>query len=864
MPLTPNSGITIDKATVTPSGSFTGPTINQNATVDITPLTTLDMQSGGVTLSGGSLTGGSVFPIAYNSATKTFTVAAYNVDVPNVQNPNITQLTITAFDNITCAADIQAQSISMAAENGNITISNSGFIKAPGGLTMVAAGSIFTTGAGPSLFISTASTTGNAGNITMVAGAAFTNGSTITVTGSSGGADLNLPNVTALNASSTAGKGGNITLVAFNSSVDVGSLVGASSVITTGGAAGFTNGNVTVVAGGSANAINTNGATAGININTTGGISGTGVITLSNSDPNATAANPVQIARANATITSGNFLGNGPNAGTIYLGNLSWDSNTAIVQGGSIVVANTISAVGKATLALNTNPALTGTSFITVQGSISANAVSMVCGSTITLDSSITAPGGITLVAQNSIMTQAAGVNISTSSAGNGGNITMVAGATFTSTLNSVTITGANSPGGGDIDFFSQPIGSLTTSSTVSGSGGKVVLVAFADPNNGLGGQVQMATAVPITTGGAGSGANGDVIVVGGNFSGQNAIGQNGVGLSVNATSGAFGSGSITFTNSIPNVATTNVVIDRLSGSITQGNFLGGALGNGEIWSGNLNVNGSTISMQSGSAIIMQGPVTGGNTSSLIVAAGSDITIGQAVSVGSACFTAGNSGIQPEANIVAPGGITMVTGGDIDSFSTAASINTNSQTGNAGNITLVAGATFTIAGGVITVTGANSVSGGDISFLSPFNGLSAQSTLLTGSGGNITLVAFGRHDGFQGLIDVNPATTIVSGGGARGDNGNVIIVSGNNAGQSAIGHSGAININTTGGASGTGNITLSVSAPATSPTVSINQANAAVNGTFLGGPLTSGTFTLGQMDYLRRTCDFGKRRRIDD
>jgi fibronectin-binding autotransporter adhesin len=758
---------------------------------------------------------------------------------------NVNFLNVIALGSITIKSGVQAGSICMSAAGGNINFFNSTEqIVAPGGITMVANGSIVGPGSVPSF--STASA-GNAGNITLVAGASFISTvNTITIGGPNiAGGSIDLPNTTSLTASSTGGKGGNVTLAAFDATppnFQGEILLGNPMVITTGGAAGFSNGNVVVVSGTGLAVDGIGSASNPLSINTTGGLTGTGNISISNSSPNVSPS--VLIDRPSATITTGSFLGNPVAGGIVTIGSLNFDGSSVAIQGGQINLIGTMTGTGNSALTVDCGSQINIHGLLNTTGSASFTALT-----SIDLFNSLTASGGLSMVAGLNIETFASGLTISTAQAGNAGNVTMVAGATFNLTGNLITITGANASGG-IIELGSNPISSFTANSTGTGSGGNVTLVAFGDPSVPGQGSIDLPTAATITTGGASGGANGNVVVVAGEIFNATAIGTNSSFLSANTTGGLVGTGSIALANSAPNTA-INEDINRSTGAVTTGNFLGGAVEGGQVYAGKLAVDSSTISIEAGNLVNLGGNINASGTSVLTVdSSAANVTIAGNINCNSASFTSGTN-ITIQGNISAPGGLTMVAGSNIASGPGGPfAISTNSSTGNAGDITMVAGAAFSSLSGTITVTGPNaSNNGGFIDFATfPISQLSAQSNVLTGSGGDITLVSFASSGGSNAQVAVASTTTIKSGGGSLGNNGDVVIVSGNNVGQTAIGNNtNPINIDTTGGVAGTGNITLSISTPNTTPPVTINRANAVVTGSFLGGPTTNGTANIGTL-----------------
>ena len=186
---------------------------------------------GGVTPSAGSTanTGGIIFANGSN-------VSAANV---GLTAGSVTTAGISATGAVTIAATTGAISY-----KGNIT--------APGGLIMVANGAIQDGGNTPTL--STASSTGNSGNMTIVDGATFTQNATqFVITGASGNPQgsgfANGAGTLETTASTfSGGNGGNLNIISFNGNIQTGNA-GTFNTVSTGGLGSGTNGNLLVIAG---------------------------------------------------------------------------------------------------------------------------------------------------------------------------------------------------------------------------------------------------------------------------------------------------------------------------------------------------------------------------------------------------------------------------------------------------------------------------------------------------------------------------------------------------------------------------------------------------------------------------------------
>jgi len=132
------------------------------------------------------------------------------------------------------------------------------------------------------------------------------------------------------------------------------------------------------------------------------------------------------------------------------------------------------------------------------------------------------------------------------------------------------------------------------------------------------------------------------------------------------------------------------------------------------------------------------------------------------------------------------GSFTAIAGRDIlANPAAAATIDTSNSNDDAGNISLIAGATFTINSfNNVTVTG-GSATGGNIALgtLAPVS-LNSSSTDSYGDGGNVTMMAFADNSGARGTITMLAGSSIATGGEADqvnntyGSSGNVTIYAG--------------------------------------------------------------------------------------
>jgi hypothetical protein len=765
-------------------------------------------------------------------------------------------------------------------------------ITAPAGILLVAGHSI-ALNTGGIVDLSTASAVGNAGDITIVAGASFSeNATSVTINGASGtggNIDFDFLDLNSLNSRSTAvnGVGGDITMVAFEGSDAFSGSVLTSptpTTVTTGGTGAGANGNFTAI--GSSSTFF--GAAIAGSIDTTGGAINTGDVYVASAIPVTTT--PVVVQKAGANITAGDFRGGAVTAGDAFTGNITvansadvilragGDITTGIVTGGALstltinsgggtsITSSTVGTVsitaGNFVSAGSFNQGIGGTLNISAgndlsvglinSGTVRLSAVGLinlqssstasgsfaaVATNTINFANSITAPGGILLVSGRNInptVSNLASLSTTTNGA-NAGDITLVAGAAFTQDANTVTITGASATGGTiDLDFFA--VNTIDTRSTaVNGSGGDLTMVAFTGSDNT--GGVFTDTAGSIFTGGSGAGANGNITFIGGDQAGF-AVGARGTVTTTGG--GAVGTGNVFLAAATPNT-TPNVVLSKNTAAVTGGDFRGGALSTGDVFADNITVGtGASIDIQgNGFGAVLD--LTGGIGSAARLSFGQSLDI-EDVNVSGVSLLA-RTFIRLNGNVTAPGGILMVAGTDIFNQVANRTISASSVTGNAGDITLVAGAAYTQTAGTVTVTGA-SATGGRIDFdANNLSALTASSGGGNGAGGDITLLSlFGS--GNTGEFFSDATTVINAGGNGSGSNGTITVVSAKNNGASGVFING--NINLTGGAPGTGAITLSTSA--LPGTIDISKSTGSIiAGTVLGGTLVNSAINSGNL-----------------
>jgi len=445
----------------------------------------------------------------------------------------------------------------------------------------------------------------------------------------------------------------------------------------------------------------------------------------------------------------------------------------------------------------------------------------------------------LAIISGGSITTTASDLAITARTvAGAGCNINIIAGANiiagtgptgtlppFDGATGNVTIDNAGL--GGDIDFSSANTVTINSNATAPNQiGGSVTIAAYGD-SAGTVGNILLPTAAIDASGSAGQ-ANGDVTIVAGSKAGQLVIG------SITTNGGSTG-GNVVLHNARPIIQSGSSLTFAPNGKIIAGLRIGsnGAIESGSSISvGAINAR-QNVTLKAGSDAVLSGGITAGQK--LVVQAGSSIVIENALTAatgvdikssgtidlqtGAGDITSGadlityssgdsNFGGQLTANyarlnsganlslqglsatrsittatgnialagaVGVPAGLIIVAGGDITTGSTSLDLTTNSS-GNAGSMTVVAGALWSEQSLSLTVTGP-SVSGGNIDFSTgaAVTNISSSSIGLNGNAGQINLIAY------KGSITIPGITITASGdgiadGNGHGANGSVRIV----------------------------------------------------------------------------------------
>lgn len=209
------------------------------------------------------------------------------------------------------------------------------------------------------------------------------------------------------------------------------------------------------------------------------------------------------------------------------------------------------------------------------------------------------------------------------------------------------------------------------------------------------------------------------------------------------------------------------------------------------------------------------------------------------ISTGNLVLPAATSG-QPFI-AVAGGNITVLPGFVLD---------TSSATADGGRIFLVAGANATSAAGSVTITGRSGM-GGDID-LTGITAINSSSSAATGSGGEISMLAFSSSPGSSqgGHVLVPNAVTITTGTAGAIGAGKLLVAAEGSATQVApnsISIGAYDGVSSTVGSGGVELLTISPDVSADNPLV-INEATGVITaGTAGSGPMRSGAVISGDL-----------------
>ncbi len=730
---------------------------------------------------------------------------------------------------------------------GDPTYFNSGNIAIAGNITVgeklavIASGNITNSGAG-GYAVTARNGSGVGQDITMIAGAAFTTsgagagvaavsgappagaiplGGTINVTGGSAtGGNITLTTgagVSLIDASGTAGAGGNVTLIAFSNAA--GSANGTIALPTTSninssGSAGNANGNIAIGAGRSSGA-----AAVGIQL---GSLTASGGATTTGGNITVALAQP-----------------------TVSVGGVTYDSTGAISNGGSFAF-----------------PVATGTTDQRIQIGAGASQ-SLKSGGNVNLSA-----GGAVTLNVGAITTQ--GGSFTATSNAFGESISLNAGSFSTSGGNVVLSAG---------DTLTLASGSLNTSPT-AGNGGSITLLSDQD-GDGVGNITAPTFTFTTNAVGVGSAGNffaedranassGKQISLGnlsltGTTGGNAVIHGNGANLTLAAITASSG-GSIKILASPSTAALPPTQTIQLNGSINTGGSSLAVVTSGNIASGAgiaINTNGGSAFFASGASGSLE--TASSPTSNIIVSGRSGVggnidfatnaitgfnTAGGEVNMAASAATAGGT---TNGRILLPVAVPITTaGGNVqlvaeqtnaagNSIQILGGIDTTGGVGvgniNVSTATPVLPVTFISANGALTSSLVGGATRAAAVNLGSLNAKSSSVTTVNVSrvdaassiNGNVGTLNVSAQSGLLrvGALTTSGVTSIVNGpGGDITTIGNVVNTSGGitlqTSGMAANG--GIITINGAVSKSGAGDLSLITTGAGTASNIVINQA----------------------------------------
>ena len=288
--------------------------------------------------------------------------------------------------------------------------------------------------------------------------------------------------------------------------------------------------------------------------------------------------------------------------------------------------------------------------------------------------------------------------------------------------------------------------------------------------------------------------------------------------------------------------------LEALQGSINIRDALFAEKGHLVLWGGDLL--SRELNIYSGQGIVnanvnkLEGAVNIYAGEAHIQASTNELHLNTLALTGDPTFYNTSGGVIISANLTFSGQpLAIVASQDITTSGTNRQVRTNSGSGSAGDIVMIAGASFTSTGpaqdlppppgdttSTLTITG-GSATGGQIN-VTGLSALNASSTGGNGDGGDITLIAYYGSSGSSGRVLIPTGVTISAGGNGSGSNGNITIIAGSAGNNNTITTG---NITTASGTGGSGNITLANS----TPTIVGSDVQ------ILNGAITSGSFDIG-------------------
>ncbi len=621
--------------------------------------------------------------------------------------------------------------------------------------------------------------TGKNGDVLVVAGAQSTVGTPITVQlgnintagGASGTGSIGVYTSTP----NTAAKA--ITIDTTLGTVKSGSFIGGTPVngAVTTGALTTSGGNVTIAAGGNAN--------AGAAITVTGAI-----------DTSSTTK-----AAGNVSLTATNTTG----SNITVTGNIT---TTSLIHGGNVTVASpgTLSLQAIDSSDHSVSPTGAAGNVILNAGGTGSKAITFTG-----ISATGTSGGLVEVVASGSITSNAASlgasqynINSGGETTGSAGNIIVLAGVKSTLNSDGTLSTTTVSSSGGDLLFSGQAtaIRSSVGANNIAGNAGNITLAAGGVSNTA--GRISIAGSIEAEGGQlpASVGKSGNVFVSAGEIT--NATNPVTIVLqNMDTTNGTqAGGGDITIkTGQVgSNLAFT------ASGALQSGDPNSGANITGAVSVGNISTTGANI-VATGS--------TGGNVT---ITAGRNISAATAISTGS---------ISTGSSTLGPGGVTAASssGGNVIITSGILGANVNEDIVIGGNITttgyssaatggevrIIAGTNLNLSASTVTTgTSGSGAGGGSVTLLagssSQKGNITFKNVSTTGIfGGAVEMIASGNISSTFTGLEIDSSGSITN---QNGNGGNVILVAGASATTGKIGTAPTISIN---GSSGFGgNITL--------------------------------------------------------
>lgn len=454
--------------------------------------------------------------------------------------------------------------------------------------------------------------------------------------------------------------------------------------------------------------------------------------------------------KANLSVLGGDFIAKELN---IHSGCGLVDLNVGKVEG----ILNVLSAGG---LSISTNTPSLQIGELNVYGD-----PTILNTGDVTLQATDTPTGGapLVVVAGGNILSNP-GVNIDTSSAGNGGNIVLVAGAAYNDLGATVDIVGRSGTGG---DVSLPSISGFTSAG--GNTGGEIFLLAFSDTAAGsIGGNISIDNTVTLLSGG-GAGGNGSV-TIGAERASVNSVTVGSINSSGTTNiAGNIGVGAISFDTSAG-----PMTIVKATGTVTNP-FYGTAQAAG-VSTGALTTSGGLVGALAGLDFASGAISTAGGSVQLtardiaptsINAGGGSVFGTSSRDVNSGTVSAGSVNITANRNIALS--TVSAPGGGVDLSTTLGSIQTGALSG-----TLVSANSGTSlqTGNILASAGVNLQSGTTLN----------SGTI--GGGANSVLLQSGStlNSGFitsTGGIGVRSGTTLlVNGLSAGGAFGNIELLAG--------------------------------------------------------------------------------------